>query len=160
MMRRKAAEYTQSCIDEIRSISKRLSAPQQKHISLHDAIKELVSSITVSEGLTIQTKIDDVKHVPEDLYLTIYRIVQEALNNMLKYSHATESAIELVLRGNLLHLTINDNGVGFDVTAKRSGTGLSNMRTRAQHMNASHFHIFSAPGNGCSIQITFPIERM
>jgi signal transduction histidine kinase len=92
--------------------------------------------------------------VSEDLHLGIYRIVQEGLNNVLKYANATTVIIELNKKENDLCLHINDDGQGFDTTIKRKGIGITNMKTRAENLNGSFF-LESAPGQGCLLRICF-----
>jgi len=70
-----------------------------------------------------------------ELTLVIYRIIQEQMNNILKYAHA--SAVEIILRneGDYLTVIINDDGDGFDMTEKKSGIGLKNIKYRAELFN-------------------------
>jgi PAS domain S-box-containing protein len=154
---RKSTQYTQDCINEIRSISKRLSAPTLGNISLHDSINELVSSINLTKRLDVafHSLGLDTFPVSEDLHLAVYRIVQEGLNNILKYSNANEAHIRISCCGTKLCLQVSDNGDGFDPKAKKSGIGITNMKTRAENLNGS-FTLNSAPGKGCEIQICFP----
>lgn len=155
----KSTRYTQECINEIRSISKRLSAPSLGRISLQDSIRELVDSINLSKRLEviyIPQGLDN-RCIPYDLHLTVYRIVQEGLNNIIKYSQAQVACIAIKRSGNTLCLTISDNGKGFDTKAKRTGIGITNMKTRAENLHGE-FSITSAPGKGCEIKICFPCE--
>lgn len=155
----KSTEFTQSCINEIRSISKRLSAPTLGKISLLDSIKELADSINLTRLLQIHyqpTGIDQY-FVPEDLHLAIYRIVQEGLNNIIKYSQAQMACIEINKLDKELCVKIWDDGIGFDTTAKRSGIGITNMKTRAESLNAT-FSLTSAASKGCEIKICFPLD--
>ncbi|MDQ3278383.1 MAG: PAS domain S-box protein, partial [Bacteroidota bacterium] len=112
----KATQYTQNCINEIRSISKRLSAPTLGKITLQDSILELVESINLTRRLKIVYRPQDISccHVSEDLHLAIYRIVQESLNNIIKYSEAQMACIEIGSRKGNLCLKITDDGKGFD----------------------------------------------
>jgi PAS domain S-box-containing protein len=157
---RKSTQYLQDCINEIRSISKRLSAPTLGKISLKDSISELVSSINLTKRIEVSYRTQGIDHcnVSEDLHLSIYRIVQESLNNAIKYSGAKEASVAIRRHKGKLCLQITDNGKGFDTTASRQGIGITNMRTRAEHLNAS-FQLVSEPGNGCSILICFPVEE-
>ncbi|HET7899203.1 MAG TPA: ATP-binding protein, partial [Flavisolibacter sp.] len=156
----KSARYTQDCINEIRSISKRLSAPMLGRISLQDSIRELIDSINLTGRLEIVYIPEGVDQccISQDLHLTVYRIVQEALNNIIKYSQAQVACIEVRLKKGQLHLVITDNGKGFDTTAKRTGIGITNMKTRAENLQGV-FRISSAPGKGCEIDISFPCEN-
>jgi signal transduction histidine kinase len=152
----KSSDYIQECINEIRSISKRLSAPTLGSISLQDSIQELVDSINLTNRVRISCAFNglDLFVVSEDLHLGIYRIVQESLNNVLKYAGADTVLIELNRKENELCLRISDDGQGFDTSIKRKGIGITNMRTRAENLNGSFF-LSSAPGQGCTLRICF-----
>jgi PAS domain S-box-containing protein len=154
----KSTQYTQDCINEIRNISKRLSAPTLGKISIKDSIKELINSINLTKRLEIiylPHGIDQYA-ASEDLHLSLYRIVQESLNNIIKYSDAQVASVEIIRQEGSLILKICDNGKGFDTSTKRGGIGITNMKTRAENLNAS-FRLTSAPGRGCQIEICFPL---
>lgn len=155
----KAIQYTQDCINEIRSISKRLSAPTLGRISLQDSVRELVDSINLTKRLEViyVPKGVDACCVSQDLHLAVYRIVQEGLNNIIKYSQAQMACIELFRRPGRLCLRITDNGQGFDTTARRMGIGITNMKTRAENLHGE-FLLKSEPGKGCEIEISFPCD--
>lgn len=95
--------------------------------------------------------------------IAIFRIVQEALSNIWRHSQATQAAIELCYRSDLLQVTIRDNGQGF--VAKRlpfdpdhnsqSDLGLLGMRERAALIGAQ-LSIISSPGKGCTIVLSLP----
>jgi len=95
--------------------------------------------------------------IPEDLHLAVYRIVQEGLNNILKYAQASSAEVAIWVKNQQLGVLLSDNGVGFDLSAKRTGIGITNMKTRAENLNAS-FIVESKPGKGCRINIVFPLE--
>ncbi len=154
----KSAQYLQNCIDEIRSISKRLSSPTLGNISLCDSIKELVDSINIAGRLQIDFvhNFSDCSCVTGDLYLAVYRIVQESLNNVINFSGAAKARIKITRNEKALTVLISDNGAGFDTDAKKPGMGITNIKTRAEAFNA-RFSIKSAPGKGCRIQLVFPL---
>ncbi|HYH16109.1 MAG TPA: PAS domain S-box protein [Flavisolibacter sp.] len=153
----KSNNYIQDCINEIRSISKRLSAPTLGHILLQDSIQELINSINLTNRLEILYYSEDIDNcgVSDDLHLAIYRIIQESLNNIIKYSQARQAHIDIRKRKGELHVTITDNGKGFDTSSKRMGIGLTNMKTRAENLNG-RFNLTSKPHQGCTIEIVFP----
>ncbi|HET7898197.1 MAG TPA: PAS domain S-box protein, partial [Flavisolibacter sp.] len=154
----KSAYLLQSCIDEIRSISKRLSAPTLGEISLTDSIKELMESVNLTNRIEIVYKGQEMTRlkIPKDIHLAIYRIIQEQLNNILKYAEASLVTINLKKSGGYLVLEMTDNGKGFDTNAKRSGIGITNMQTRAENLGG-HFQISSAMGKGCRLNVRFPL---
>jgi two-component system sensor histidine kinase UhpB len=83
-----------------------------------------------------------------------YLIFKEALNNLIKYSHAKRVQISLLHHSNAITLMIRDDGLGFDATKKYNGNGLTNIRNRAKEINAQ-LAIESGKNIGTSIQLTF-----
>lgn len=156
---KKSSLYIQDCINEIRSISKRLSAPTLGKILLKDSIGELVESINLTKRIEIRYIANGLDYytVSDDLHLAVYRIVQESLNNIIKYSNANAAVIEIIADESKLLLRVSDNGKGFDLSQKSSGIGITNMKTRAENLNGS-FHLHSAPGKGCQIDVSFPLK--
>ncbi len=156
----KSIRQLQNCINEIRSISKRLSAPSLGKISVADSVHELVESINLTNRLHISSRIQglDDRTVPQEVHLAIYRIIQEQLNNILKYAEAKHAWITLVNDHRGLVLTISDDGRGFDPGTRRTGIGITNMETRAENMNGT-LEVSSAPGKGCRVTACFPQVR-
>ncbi|MDP9042926.1 MAG: ATP-binding protein, partial [Bacteroidota bacterium] len=89
---------------------------------------------------------------------TLYRIVQEQLNNIEKYAQASEVLIQILTYPNQLAFVIRDNGVGFDTNVKTNGIGLTNVLNRAESYNGSA-RIISEPGKGCSLFVEIPIGK-
>jgi signal transduction histidine kinase len=89
--------------------------------------------------------------------ITLYRMVQEALSNVVKYAAATDCHITISQPdASTLLLTIRDTGKGFDLVTASSGIGLKNMRDRARLIKAD-FRIESAVGHGTRIECKFVI---
>ena len=86
--------------------------------------------------------------------VSLYRIVQELLNNTMKHAHATKAHVQLVQNENLLTLTVEDNGKGFDINnlQKNKGAGLSNLESRVAYLNGK-MDIKSGPEIGTSIEV-------
>ncbi|HVG12399.1 MAG TPA: sensor histidine kinase, partial [Flavisolibacter sp.] len=153
----RSCRYLQTCIDEIRSLSKRLSAPTLGKISLQESVTDLLASINLTNKVKITHEITglDSQQIKQDLHLGVYRIIQEQLNNVLKHAEATEVLVKLTSEGGHLHLSICDNGKGFNTAGSRAGIGLMNMRTRAENLNGA-FAVRSSPGGGCGVEVTMP----
>ena len=101
--------------------------------------------------------------LPPEESIHVYRIVQEALNNVARHSRATEAWVEMEERERELCLEIRDNGVGFEVgnPAERSpndGIGLMGMRERAEHLNGT-LEVQSTPGKGTAINVRIPLKE-
>ncbi len=94
----------------------------------------------------------------------VYRIVQEALNNVARHSRATEAWVKMEERRNELFLEIRDNGVGFEVgnpgeRSPNDGIGLMGMRERAEHLNGT-LDVKSTPGKGTTISVRIPLKKV
>lgn len=90
------------------------------------------------------------------MQLTIYRTVQEQLNNILKYACAKNVLIQTILHDKELTLLIEDDGIGFDTTQKKMGVGFLNIQTRASICNGT-MELTSNPGEGCSLKLHFTL---
>lgn len=158
VLMQKSVSYLTDCINEIRNISKRLSTPTLGKISLKESIQELVNSLNLAGKLAIDLHIGrvDKKKLPQDTHLGIYRIVQEHLTNVLRHAAATTVSIAIESRKGELQVVIADDGKGFDVATRRKGIGISNMYGRAENING-RLVLNSAPGKGCTLQLTVPV---
>ena len=81
-----------------------------------------------------------------------YLIFKEALNNLVKYSEASRASVLVTFENRIVSFVIRDNGIGFDNDSLNSGNGISNMKKRAEEINAE-LNIESVPGVGTSIQL-------
>jgi len=99
------------------------------------------------------------KQIPANVALCIYRIVQEAINNTVKYANADTIEIMLECEKDTLVLNVRDNGIGFNINhvTEQSGLGLSSMRERAQLAGGS-WEIRSQPGKGTTVSATVPLN--
>ncbi len=86
----------------------------------------------------------------------IYLIFKEALNNALKYSDCREIRLSVTLKGNLFHLQLADDGIGFNPSADSEGNGIKNMQRRAEEIGAE-LKIISHRGQGTTIDLQVPI---
>jgi signal transduction histidine kinase len=87
--------------------------------------------------------------------INLYRIIQEAILNVNKYSHAKNCLVKIQMKyDNLVQLSIIDNGIGFDIEKEKMGIGLSNIKERVSFLNGQ-FIIESKIGEGTKIEITF-----
>jgi signal transduction histidine kinase len=97
------------------------------------------------------------RHTP-DLETGIYRIVQEALNNARMHGGAERARVEIEEDQTAVHVTIRDDGRGFNPTAPRTGFGLMGMQERAELLGGT-LEITSAPRQGTTVHATLPVQR-
>jgi PAS domain S-box-containing protein len=143
-----------SAIDEIRNLSHSMITPFIEKTTLKEAIENIIFNTTSSSGIKFCLEaigLDEDK-LSEKLQLTIYRIIQEQFNNILKYSKASSAWVKIVQDNEKLTLTIKDNGIGFDTSKKTSGIGLMNIKTRASLFNGE-VSIRSSPGKGFELSV-------
>lgn len=154
----KSKESVNYCIEEIRRLSHSLTPPSLKEISLKESIEVMIRNIPFVNGEQVNLNITglDENILGEGLKVTIYRIIQEQLSNILKYSSASVIQVRLTQNHYNLTLLIEDNGQGFDVKAKRKGIGLANIMSRAELYNGQAV-IESSPGAGCTVLVIFTI---
>jgi PAS domain S-box-containing protein len=118
---------------------------------------------TIYSGIRIEQQIDiQENEVPAPLKTVIYRVLQEALNNVAKHSKADFVRLSLSKTGRTVELSIGDNGVGFDVRealtveAVRRGLGLSSMKERSE-LSGGSFAIESSKGEGTIVRALWPV---
>ncbi len=105
-----------------------------------------------------QTEIEETQ-VPDPLKALIYRILQEAMNNIAKHSKANLVSISLMgKKDGRIELVIEDNGIGFDMKSIKRGLGLGSMRERAE-LSGGSFDIESVRGKGTLIRVSWPIGQ-
>jgi PAS domain S-box-containing protein len=144
----------------VQSISHQLHSAQLEYLGIVAAIRALCREFGQRQPIEIAFTHDNIpERIPHDISLCLFRIVQEALNNAVKYSNARECEIKLVFLENQLQLTVSDRGSGFDTdtAAHKGGLGLVSMRERVRMVNGTIF-IDSKPMKGTTIRVQIPWE--
>lgn len=154
-----AVKYLGIAVMETRNISHRIYPAFLEELSFPEAISNLLYGINADRSMQISFEHDSrilTEFINPEMKLNIYRILQEQLKNIQKYSKATEVGIELKTKDNWIYLKISDNGVGFDVNKIKPGIGLLNMRKRAE-LFFGKFLINAAPNKGCTLLVEIPL---
>ena len=146
-------------IQDLRDLLKASNTDTIAEVGIERAIEKELSM--VQRASDIETILDShctfLKKDPNK-ELALFRIVQEALHNVIKHANASLVKVTLTCERGKLHLIINDNGEGFDVSNKNTyGSGLGNMKNRCKSLNAK-LNIQSNIGKGTEINITLPIS--
>jgi two-component system sensor histidine kinase UhpB len=149
-----------TAIDEIRKISKELILPGNlKELGLVHAVEDLlVSMFQLTPTKCTFTSNGTDNTLSQDQKLAAYRIVQEQLNNIVKYAKASAVAVELNMNGSQVNLAITDNGIGFDTAKRRDGIGIHNMISRAELFNGE-VNVQSSPGSGCRLHVVLNAKK-
>lgn len=142
---------------EIRKLSHQLAPAVPDGALLKDVFLELLNSVDVRKRYKIDFKFDDKLGdvANETIMLNLYRILQEQLKNIIKYSEARHIAIILTVCERYISFTIRDNGRGFDTRSVRKGIGLNNIRKRVEALSGK-FTLLTAPGEGCMLIAEIP----
>jgi two-component system sensor histidine kinase UhpB len=152
-----AYEQVSLAIQEIRSFSHRLVSPRFNETSLKSALTKTLTGLGLQEMSTLRIARSAEQLVPGDVKLTIFRICQEQLNNIVKHSKANWISIQLTVKNQTLRLKIEDNGVGFDTRLGKKGIGLMNIFNRVESHNGV-VDVVSSPGGGCTLQLSIPLD--
>jgi PAS domain S-box-containing protein len=153
---KKSEANIQYVINEIRQLSRSLMNPSLGDLGLVDSIHDLIENIKATRKLNVvwEAPASIEAALPENLGLTIYRIIQEGLNNAVKHARATTVYLSLAKTTNGIRLVIKDDGIGFNVEKIKKGTGLKSIQNRV-YLTHGTLQIDSAPGIGCTLTIHF-----
>ena len=156
--------FLDHAIAEIRRVSQNLLMPAELvDLGLEPALLTLCREFKERSGVHVTVRSVPTMAGP-DLALSLYRIAQEALNNIGKHAKATMAAVTLAREGKEIVLSVSDNGVGFKSAGRRSeigrGLGLGNMRQRAESVGGSiEFHSTSGAGTKLSVRVLSKLEE-
>jgi len=146
-------------IDELRRISRDLRPAVLDDLGLEEALESLASTLS-GGALSINLIIDKpFPRMPEGIETTLYRIAQEALNNVIKHAGATVAAVRVQNDGDLVLLEVKDNGSGIDFGIKHKvdqGIGLLGMKERADS-HGGKLYVESHPGSGTRVRVEIPL---
>jgi signal transduction histidine kinase len=155
----------QGAVEEVRRIQKDLRPSILDDLGILATVSWFCREFeSTYPAIQIENQVDIQENdVPDPLKIVIFRISQEALNNIAKYSYANLVRFSLKHSDGRIHLSIDDDGVGFDVEEALSkevsirGLGLSGMRERTQFSGGT-FRIESRKGEGTAIQASWQVD--
>jgi signal transduction histidine kinase/ligand-binding sensor domain-containing protein len=150
-------------INEVRDIAYNLGPYHLERLGLANSIRDMVKSVEKISSVAITTELDPIEGaLSRETEMSLYRIAQEALNNVVKHSQSTEASVSLKRETSGVRLTVTDNGKGFNpqVSAPSdhfglNGFGLNGIAERVRLLDGA-LTVRSAPGQGTTVEAVLP----
>ncbi len=160
----KTTDYLDQIINKSRDLAAGLRPTTLDILGLESALKMMIKEISYKKAIDVKFSSTSLKNlVFSGEIINLYRIVQEALTNIVMHSNASRVNIKIEKKKQKICLTIQDNGKGFDLTnrsfpfGQRQGLGLTTMDERAKLLGGD-FRIYSQPGRGTAVIVTIPVR--
>jgi PAS domain S-box-containing protein len=160
----RASTMTTEALDQINEIAHNVRPAYLDKSGFERAIKRMAETITDSLGITIFVEIDLRGYeLPKELEITIYRIIQEALNNIMKHSGAGKAYIDVTNKDDSIEIHISDDGKGFEPDFLKSndlmskGHGLLGIKERVKIFDGS-LSLDSDSGEGATLMVSLPLR--
>lgn len=151
-------ELLDEAIRETRTISFELMPRILEDFGLETALQELMKRICTG-AIKFNLKTIGLQRFSDTIEIAVYRIIQELINNILKHSKATQANLEVTCKRNMLYITVQDNGIGFDPKSKATktkGIGLTGIENRVKLLDGK-MEVQTIPGTGTTINIQLKI---
>ena len=162
---RSACELCASTLEETRALSRMLRPQILDDLGIEAALNWLARSIGESAKMVIEVDVSGLREpLGSDADTLVFRVVQEALNNVAKHSKARHALVRLSTRTGDLNVLIADDGTGCDAEAAAAkasqgvSTGLSSMRERVA-LFGGQFNFISEPGQGTQVRMSLPMSE-
>lgn len=153
------SESASQALDEVREITNNLRPQLLDRLGLTKAIQSMLKKLV--DVIKVDSQIDQIDGLfSENQEISIFRIVQESVNNVIKHANASHALVEIKRRPKDISITIRDNGRGFDtanVSPERRTMGLAGIKERVQQLKGE-IVIESKPGSGTTIRVTVPFS--
>ena len=154
-------QLTRGALAEMRTLLVELRPNALVEVPLSVLLRQLTEAMIGRARIAIQLSAEGERggtRLPADVQVGLYRIAQEALNNVVKHAKATQAVVTL-RQGETVRLTVADNGAGFDPgTVTADHLGLKIMRERAEAIGAK-LSIYSEPGEGTQVSVVWEVKR-
>ena len=151
-------QLTRGALAEMRTLLVELRPNALVEVPLSTLLRQLTEAMVGRSRIAIQLSAEGERRLPPDVQVGLYRIAQEALNNVVKHAKATQAVVTL-RQGETVRLTVADNGAGFDPgTVTADHLGLKIMRERAEAIGA-RFSLYSEPGEGTQVSVVWEVKH-
>lgn len=158
-------KVVEATVQSIRQIIYDLRPTTLDSLGLIPTLEKYLERFATQQKVKVEFKSDLKQRLPEKIETAVFRLTQEALNNIAKYAQAKNVTVNINQEKNVLAVSIKDDGIGFDLNevqkraSQSSGFGLSGMRERVRIINGN-FQIKTAPGQGCQLMAVIPLEPL
>lgn len=156
---RELREETIAISSDVQALSHELHSSKLEYLGVVSGMKGWCREFSSRQKVDVHFKSDVSSSLPFEIGLSLFRVLQEALNNVVKHSGAKRVEVQVVEHPNEVHLTVRDSGSGFDLEkAKRgSGIGLTSMHERVRLVHGE-IRVESKPMQGTTIQVRIPLK--
>ena len=162
MFERIQALYNQAfeIFGKVRNLAHTLRPPALDTLGLKVSMQTYCAEFTRRTHLPVTMEVDaDLPILPDIYNITLYRVLQEALTNIVKHAQASQVWADLTMEDRIISLTVQDNGCGFDVgDTKSNGIGLAGLRERVT-LAGGRFNISSSPVRGTVVLAQFNVSE-
>ena len=155
-----AREVATQVVSELRQISRGLRPPSLDDLGLAAALRKLVADFQARTGVAASYRVEgEARRLAPDVELGLFRIAQEALNNVVRHAAAEHVSVRLRFHEAEARLTVADDGSGFvPGRAAETSLGIAGMRERASLLGG-RLEVSSAPGKGATVRASIPLEE-
>jgi len=156
---REGAAVTRASIQRLRSLLLEIHPPNLRVAGLPAALEDVVAPLR-RHGVDVEVEVDEVVDLDPDTEALVFRAAREAIRNVVEHADATRVRVAVRLHGDVVRLTVEDDGVGFDPDVRagaRTGghVGLTLLEEHAAHADA-RVAIESMPGRGTTFTLEVP----
>ncbi|MEM9954525.1 MAG: sensor histidine kinase [Chloroflexota bacterium] len=148
-------------LQETRRALEALRATSLEDMGLRIALRNLLQSVEERASFELSYQLaDDLENLPVSIENAVFRVIQEALTNVIRHAQATSVDVKLENKAGVLKLSVDDNGIGFSVdqVETQQHFGISGMREHAREIQAD-FVLKSSPGSGTAIVLCVGVDR-
>jgi len=150
-------DIVQSTLDKVRALSQALHPVVLDDAGFEGALSVYLPGFEKQHGIAVRyEKNGPTRAVDRDIAIHLYRVLQEALNNVARHSKSTQAAVRLAYQKEAVVLEVEDHGVGFPPVKENQGMGLISMRERAELVNG-HIEFLPRTGGGALVRLTVPL---
>ncbi len=154
----KIASHITKAYEEVHNMAHLKNSGVMAQKGLLTAVKDLAKNVSITNKIQIEIKGANLKNrIKNALEISIFRIIQELVNNIIKHANANEASISINHYDAILGIIVEDNGQGFQLKdSKNKGMGLSSIERRVENLGGT-FEIDSFTGKGTTVLIDIPI---